>query len=297
MGNVCFPSNSRDEGTYAIRNVHEPPGSNEACLGDISKHLSSSMILLTMTTSGLGSPSSAHGSSSISRSFGRCTLNEAGNSPGFSICINTTCGGLPRGSGTNLHGYLGSSCRSGEDSWLNLTSLDVSGVNSVLFKALSEKWAHIADVLQPSFAPSTLISRTIIVGNEAEPFTTHVKGSAGDFFDNSATVAEKGSRPRTNSTSLASSPNVNKDACSGSNAISFPSSSTAWTLQAQANSKSPAASGWNVTFTRFRCLAAMRPSGSSMRMRSALPSEGTLRSCLIVCSGSSPTAKARFRDT
>merc|ERR1719420_2659615 len=109
------------------------------------------MILLTITTSGDGSPSSAQGSSSISRSFGRWTLNEAGSRPGFSICINTTCGGLPRGSGTNLHGYLGSSCRSGEDSWLNLTSLEVSGVKSVLLKALSEKCCHIADVLHPSF--------------------------------------------------------------------------------------------------------------------------------------------------
>merc|ERR1719324_627950 len=148
------------------------------------------MILFTITTSGLGSPSSAQGSSSISRSFGRWTLNDAGNNPGFSICMSTTCGGLPRGSGTNLHGYLGSSCRSGELSWLNLTSLDVSGVKSVLFKAVNEKCCHIAEVEQPSFAPSTLMSLTIIVGNEAEPLTTHVNGSDGDFFESSCTVAE-----------------------------------------------------------------------------------------------------------
>ena len=56
IGSVCLPSNSRDDGTYAMRNVHDPPGSREACLGDISKHFNSSIILLTMTTSGLGSP-------------------------------------------------------------------------------------------------------------------------------------------------------------------------------------------------------------------------------------------------
>ena len=151
-----------------------------------------------------------------------------------------------------------------------------------MFNAVNEKWAHMLDVVQPSFAPSTRMSLTMMVGKLALPLTTHVNGSAGDFFDNSATVAEKGSRPRTNSTSRASSPSVNKDACSGSNAISFPSSSTAWTLHAQANSKSPAASGWNVTLTRFRCLAAISPDGSSIRILSDLPSEGTLRSCLIV---------------
>ena len=111
-------------------------------------------------------------------------------------------------------------------------------------RLLSEKWAHMLDVVQPSFAPSTLMSLTMIVGKLALPLTTHVNGSEGDFLDKFLYSRGEGSRPRTNSTSRASSPSVNKDACSGSNAISFPSSSTAWTLHAQANSKSPAASGW-----------------------------------------------------
>mmetsp|Transcript_28179 Transcript_28179/g.96010 ORF Transcript_28179/g.96010 Transcript_28179/m.96010 type:complete len:290 (+) Transcript_28179:818-1687(+) len=287
------------------------------------------MTRFTRTSASVGSPSSAQGSSSMSRSFGRWMEKVVGSRPGFLTSTRTIWGGEPRGSGTKRSGNRVSADRSGELSRLKLTSSRVSGVRSAAFSDATEKWAHMFGVEQPRRMPSTRMSRMTTVGNDALPLTTQVSGSTALFFfrrlrvaapagasssspspsaaalarrpasDSSATRSfAKGSAPRTSAVSRASSPRASRAASAGSMATWLPCSSTAWTLQTHANSKSPAASGWNVTLTRCRLRAGSTPQGWSMSTRSVRPSEGAgsnVRSASDVSTGSSPCANARSR--
>ena len=74
-GSVCWPSKSRLV-QYASRIVAVSPAGSVPLRGCTSKHLSSSMMRLILTSASVGSPSSAHGSSSMSRSLGRWIEND-----------------------------------------------------------------------------------------------------------------------------------------------------------------------------------------------------------------------------